>query len=90
MTTLLPLGGYAVLGVAMGALHLGLLRLNTDLYLGDRGWWQPVALHFARMAAVVVGFVAVATGGAGAVLAAFAGFLLARALLIRPLAGRHG
>lgn len=84
------LGGFAALGATMGVLHLHLLRLNTRLYLGDGSWWKPVALHLARMAAVIAGFAATAPGGAAAVLATFGGFLLARTVLIRPMGKLHG
>ena len=84
------LGGFSVLGAAMGGLYLYLLRVNTCLYLGGGPWWQPIALHLARMAVVIAGFAAIAAAGAGAVLAAFAGFLLARTALIRPMGKLHG
>lgn len=90
MGSLASLGGYAVLGAAMAGLHLGLLRLNTRLYLDGGPWWQPAALHLGRMAVTIAGFALVATAGAGAVLAAFGGFLVARATLIRPMARLHG
>ena len=88
--SLASLGGYAVLGAAMAGLHFYLLRVNSRLYLDGGPWWKPVALHIARMAATVAGFAALAAAGAGAVLAAFGGFLLARAALIRPMARLHG
>jgi len=88
--TLAFLLGYAVLGAAMAGLYLCLLRVNTRLYLDGGPWWKPILLHLGRMAVMIVGFAAAATGGAGAVLAAFGGFLLARAALIRPMARLNG
>jgi hypothetical protein len=88
--TLASLVGYVALGAAMAAVYLCLLRVNTRLYLEGGPWWKPILLHLGRVAVMIAGFWGAATGGAGAVLAAFGGFLLARAALIRPMARFHG
>jgi F1F0 ATPase subunit 2 len=81
---------FAALGAAVGTLYFRALRLNARLYLAGTGIWRPIALHLLRLLGAVAGFVAIAPSGGGALLSALAGFLLARALVVRPLGEADG
>ncbi|MGQ9371587.1 N-ATPase subunit AtpR [Azospirillum sp. ST 5-10] len=86
--TALPDLGTAVLaalaGAAFGLLYFRGLRLNARLWLAGRGLALPLVLHLARLAAAVALFVGAALAGAPALFGALAGFLAARAVLVRP------
>ncbi|WP_424140102.1 ATP synthase subunit I [Roseomonas chloroacetimidivorans] len=70
-------------GLLLGGLHFHSLRRNADLYMA--GSTRPaIALHIARMALTLCGFLLVAWQGSWPLLLAAAGFLLARLLLVRP------
>lgn len=83
---LLPVAAFAAAGVVLGLAYFALLRRTTVLLAGGRGWMLPVLLTLARLAAVAALLVAAARFGAAVLLAAFLGFLLARAVSLR--AGR--
>jgi hypothetical protein len=74
---------WVALGFALGAAHFRALRLNVGLYLGRAPLWRGLALHAARLAIAAAAFWAAAReGGALALLALLAGFLLARLLVV--------
>lgn len=70
-------------GFALARAHLAALAVNVRLYLSPGATWQPICLHLARLAAVVVSFTIAATFGAPALIATLAGFTLGRALTLR-------
>ncbi len=79
---------FCAAGVALGLLHFSTLRANTGLYLSGDRIWLAIALHAFRIVATGGAFVlAVEFGGASAVLALFAGFLLARQMMVRTARG---
>ena len=73
----------APLGFAAGLAYFAALRRSVALFAGGRGWLQPLALTLARLAAATILLGAIARLGALPLLAAFAGFLTARAVSIR-------
>jgi F1F0 ATPase subunit 2 len=80
------LAAFALSGLALGAASFASLKLNTDLYLGGR-LWRPIALHILRLAIVTAALAFAALQGAGPLLAAAAGLVIARPIAVR-LIGR--
>jgi len=79
-TSVFILIGAALVGAALGALYLGLLWVSVRALAGQRPAVTFVALALAR-AALVLGALAAALSfgaGAGAILAALAGFVIVR------------
>ena len=74
---------FVLLGGVLGAIHFATLRHNVRAYLGGAGI-RAVALHLARIALVGTAFALIAGAGALPLLAALAGFLLARLYVLRP------
>jgi len=73
----------AVAGLAFGWVYFASLRRSVSMFVGGKGWLGPVFLTFGRIGAAV-GFLFVAAKlGAAPLLAAFIGFLMARALALR-------
>jgi len=89
MSDLLPLPPVAlglvagVIGFALGLAYFAAMRRTVALFAGGRGWLGPLALTLARVGAAVLFLAAVAAWGALPLLAAFAGFLVARAQALR-------
>ncbi len=80
----LKLAAFAGAGVVLGLAHFAALRANVRLYVAPGPIWLAIGLNLLRLALTGGGFAAtVVFGSATAALAALAGFLLARALLIR-------
>jgi len=70
-------------GLLVGAVHFQTLRRNTALYAaGSAG--AAIALHVARMALTAGALLLAAWHGNWPLLSAMTGFLLARAVLVRP------
>ena len=82
MTPLLQ-AAWGVPGFLPGALHFHGLGRNTALYVAGRAG-RAVALQLLRMAITVAGLVLAGRQGGWPLLAAAAGFLLARLVLVRP------
>jgi N-ATPase, AtpR subunit len=71
-------------GFALGLLYFATLRRSLALFIAGRSWLGPLALTLARLGGIVVFFAAIAKlGGALPLLAAFAGFLTARTVMLR-------
>lgn len=77
------LGSCAVLGLALGWAYFALLRWNTALYLRGRHRGLALALQLLRFAVLALVLWQLARVSAWALLAAFAGFLIARVLALR-------
>jgi F1F0 ATPase subunit 2 len=75
---------FTVSGFAVGAASFASLKLNTDLYLGGR-LWRPIAFHLLRLAIVAAALAFAAFQGAGPLLAAAAGLVIARPVTVRLL-----
>jgi NhaP-type Na+/H+ or K+/H+ antiporter len=73
----------ALTGFAFGLVYFAALKRTVALYGAGRGWLGPTALTLGRLAVAVVLLVLAARLGAVPLLAAFAGFLAARALALR-------
>ena len=68
----------AALGAVGGWAYFRMLRLTVDSFVTGRGWRRVVALSLGRLCGVGVLFWMAVQFGAVPLLAAFAGFLLAR------------
>ena len=73
----------ALAGLMFGLLYFATLKRSVTLLVDGKGWLGPVALTLGRIAAAVALLVVAAKLGAAPLLAAFIGFLLARALTLR-------
>lgn len=74
---------FAGAGAAFGFVYFRLLERTALLFGAGKGWRMPAALTLARLGAALVLFAGAAQFGAGALLAAFGGFLLARVIALR-------
>lgn len=73
----------AVAGLMFGLAYFMALKRSVALFVGGKGWLGPLALTLGRIGAAG-GFLFVAAKlGAAPLLAAFVGFLMARALALR-------
>ena len=83
---LLPLAQLAMIagcaGFALGLAYFAMLRRTVASLATRRGWMRPLSLTLGRIAAAVILFAGAAKLGAAALLAAFLGFLAARALAL--------
>ena len=79
MTDPLCIVSMAVGGFAGGRVYFAVLRYAADELAARRGWLRPLALSLLRLALAASLFVMAAKLGAAALLAAFLGFLAARA-----------
>ena len=70
-------------GLASGLLYFVVLRCTVALLIDRRGWLGPLALTLGRIASVALLLFLAARLGAAPLLAAFAGFLLARSIALR-------
>lgn len=76
-----------VLGIAFGLAYFAALRRTVARFATGGGWFVPVALTLGRIGLAVLLLGLAAKLGAVALLATFAGFLIARTLALR--AGRR-
>ena len=67
-------------GVVFGLIYFSLLRRTALVVATGRGWPMAALLTLGRIAGIVVFFALAAKLGAAALLSAFIGFLLARAI----------
>jgi len=80
----LALAAAALLGgVAVGLLYFAALRRAVDACATRRGWGGPLLLTALRLVGAAVAFGLAARLGAVVLLAAFLGFLAARAVALR-------
>lgn len=78
----------ALAGVLVGMAYFAALRRFATLMVTGSGWRGPVALTLARFAGAGLFLYLAARLGAAPLLAALAGFLVARALSLRLERGR--
>ena len=70
-------------GFAFGLLYFATLKRAAALFASGSSWMGPLGLTLGRIAAAVIFLSLAARLGAAALLAAFLGFLVARALALR-------
>lgn len=73
----------ALAGVLFGLLYFAALKRSVTLFVRAEGWLRPLTLTLGRIAAAAGFLFIVAKLGAEPLLAAFVGFLMARALTLR-------
>jgi hypothetical protein len=73
----------AVAGLGVGSLYFLALRRSIVLLAARREWLGPAALTLGRLAAMILFLAFAAKLGATSLLAAFCGFLAARAIALR-------
>ena len=73
----------ALAGLMFGLLYFALLKRSVTLFVGGRSWLGPLALTLGRIGAAIAFLSVAAKLGAAPLLAAFVGFLMARALALR-------
>ena len=76
--------GMIISGFAFGLLYFATLKRAAALFASGSSWMGPLGLTLGRIAAAVIFLSLAARLGAAALLAAFLGFLVARALALRP------
>jgi F1F0 ATPase subunit 2 len=69
-------------GIALGLAYFTAMRWSTDAFVKGDDWRQALLLTLARLAGAGIVFVIIAQAGAVALLSAFVGFLVARALAL--------
>ncbi len=77
------LAGIGLAGFVVGLLYFATVQRTAVLFAAGRGWLAPVALTVGRIGAAATFLALAARLGAAPLLAAFAGFLLARAVALR-------
>jgi hypothetical protein len=70
-----------IAGIAFGVIWSGMLQASIDLYLARASAWSVAGLTFGRFLLSGTVLYGMALIGAGALLAAFTGFLLARTVI---------
>ena len=70
-------------GLLVGIVHFASLRRNADLYVQQGKLWGAILVQLARLSLVVLILSAAAWAGAGPLLAAASGVLIARAAVLR-------
>jgi hypothetical protein len=73
----------ALAGLIFGLLYFAILKRSVTLFVGGKGSFGPLALTLGRIGAAVAFLFVAAKFGAAPLLAAFIGFLTARALALR-------
>jgi hypothetical protein len=76
---------YFAIGIVLGALHFAALRRNVGAYVKGGLRARTVALHAARLVLIGFAFFLLARHGGVLVLAALAGFTVARLFMARRL-----
>jgi F1F0 ATPase subunit 2 len=80
--TLLAIALFGGIGLALGLAHFYGLRRDTRAYLAHGVRVAAVAAHAARLLATAAAFVFIARSGAISLLAALAGFVVARLVAV--------
>jgi len=83
------LAAITLAGFVLGLLYFAAVQRTAILFAAGRGWFAPVALTVGRIGVAAALLALAARLGASPLLAAFSGFILARAVALR-LAGRPG
>jgi hypothetical protein len=78
-------GTLLLAGVAVGLVYFAALRSTVTLLTIGRGWSAPAMLTLGRILAVVLFLGLAVQLGALPMLAAFAGFLMARGIALRAV-----
>lgn len=73
----------AIAGLAFGLVYFAAMHKTAALFVAGTGWLRPSALTLGRIGAATMFLSLTATLGATPLLAAFCGFLLARAIALR-------
>ena len=73
----------AVVGMGFGLTYFAALRRTAALIATQSKWRVPVLLTLGRVSAAMILFAFASTLGAATLLAAFTGFLSARAVVLR-------
>lgn len=73
---------FAAIGAALGLAYVAALAWNARLYVSSTGAGKAVLLHIARSIGLPLALVALATAGAGPLMAAVGGFACAHAVLV--------
>jgi hypothetical protein len=73
----------ALAGLMFGLLYFAALKRSVTLLVGGEGWLGPLALTLGRIGTAAAFLLATANIGVAPLLAAFVGFLIARALALR-------
>jgi len=73
----------ALAGFALGLVYFAALRRSVALFVGRKRWFGLLALTLGRIGAAAGPLFVAAKLGAATLLAAFIGFLMARALALR-------
>ncbi len=74
---------FAAAGLAFGWGYFSALRRGVAAYVASGGFWPTVGWLLARLAAAALFFTFAVHWGAGPLLAAFLGFLVARHFAVR-------
>lgn len=72
----------ALAGLAFGLLYFAAMHRTAALFVTGSGWLRPSALTLGRIAAATVFMALAARLGTTPLLAAFSGFLVARAIAL--------
>lgn len=83
LTTLVLATTMIAAGVLLGLAYFACLRWTAELFAAEGGWARPALLTLGRFVVVTAAFGLAARWGAIPLLAAFAGFLVARGLALR-------
>jgi F1-F0 ATPase (N-ATPase) AtpR subunit len=78
----IPFVEYTLLGGIAGAISFLLLWVNVRLYSAAGSAWKAIALHAARVGTLAVVLVAISRAGAIPLLAALAGILIVRSIVL--------
>lgn len=73
----------ALAGLAFGLVYFATLKRSVTLFVEGKSWLRLLALTLGRIGAAVAFLYVAAKLGAAPLLAAFIGFLMARALALR-------
>lgn len=78
------------LGLFLAVTHLTLLRVNAEYFVASGSWQKASILCLARLALTGGVLWLTVQLGAAALIAAFAGFLCARSIIVARLVFAHG
>jgi hypothetical protein len=73
----------AIAGLALGLVYFAAMHKTAALFVAGTGWLRPSALTLGRIGAATILLALAAKLGATPLLAAFCGFLVARAIALR-------
>ena len=73
----------ALIGLSFGLVYFAAMRRTVTFFTAGRGWLVPVALTLGRIGVAIILLGLAAKLGAVSLIAAFIGFLFARAAALR-------